>query len=58
MAMQIQSSGSGQGQVVDCGEHVNETSGSIKFRGFLDQLSDYQFKIFAFSGTLRSVPSS
>jgi len=35
---------------VDCGEHVNETSASIKFRGFLDQLSDYQFKIFAILG--------
>jgi hypothetical protein len=35
---------------VDCGEHVNETSGSRKFRGFIDQLSDYQFKIFALLG--------
>ena len=48
--MQTGSSGSEQGQVVDCGEHVNETSSSITFTGFLDQLSDYQFKIFAVLG--------
>jgi hypothetical protein len=48
--MQTESSGSGQGQVVDCGEHINETSSSIKFSGFLDQLSDYRFKISAVLG--------
>ena len=48
--MQTESTESGQGQVMDCGEYVNETSGSIKFRGFLDQLSDYQFKIFTILG--------
>jgi len=36
----LDSPGSGQGQVVSSYESGNETSGSIKSKEFLDQLSD------------------
>jgi hypothetical protein len=38
----LDSSGSGYRQVVGSCEYGNESSGSIKGREFLDQLSDYQ----------------
>jgi len=36
----LDASGSGQGPVVGCCEHGNETSGSVKGGEFLDKLSN------------------
>jgi hypothetical protein len=49
----LDSSSSGYGCVVVCFEHGNEPPGSVKFREFLDQLSDCQLTSTVCSHSLR-----